>query len=151
MTKCVFMADTDLTGHAWHGSYLRWLEELRMTCLAQYGLRYADMVDRFNMQLVAADLHIRYAKPALLGDILTMRLTPDPVASTRVRIVLDSEFVKHGKDGKEVLLARIRLESAPVSWETGRVLRKWPEGFEAVIRKVFVGDGSVPQLPSWME
>jgi hypothetical protein len=72
------------------------------------------------------------------GDVTSATICE---AGSRVRLVTESEF-RRASDG--VLLASAEITCTPVNIDTGRVMRKWPDGVENAMLQVFGED--VPEF-----
>jgi acyl-CoA thioester hydrolase len=68
----VFPHDTDYAGIVWHGTYLTWLEEARVECLASIGVAFADFV-KIGCDMQVVDISLRYQRPLKLGDKAIIR------------------------------------------------------------------------------
>lgn len=86
-------------------------------------LPYEDLVNIHHTALVVRDLSIRYRKPALLGDEITVsvKLVSSP---SMIRIAIESEIVR---ERDSVLLATAVVTIAPINTKTGTVRREWPD------------------------
>ncbi len=80
---------TDYAGIVWHGSYVRWMEEVRVMALAQAGVSFAGLVD-MGCDLPVVDLQIRYRQAMRMGSagVLKARMQP----RRGVRLVWDYEL-----------------------------------------------------------
>lgn len=94
--------ESDLLRMAWHGNYVRWLEDARQALGARIGLGYEDfMRERIACPLV--DMHLAYKRPARYGDKLhvTARLlwmeVPKLVHHYEVRRATDNELLTTGE------------------------------------------------------
>lgn len=61
--------ESDLLRMAWHGNYVRWLEDARQALGARIGLGYEDFM-RERIACPIVDMHIAYKRPARYGDKL---------------------------------------------------------------------------------
>ncbi len=67
LRKVVLPQNADHAGVMWHGSYLLWLEEARISSLLNVGLAYKDLSNEgFEMPVV--ELDIKYKLPLYHGD-----------------------------------------------------------------------------------
>ena len=67
LRKVVLPQNADHAGVMWHGSYLLWLEEARISSLLNVGLAYRDLSNEgFEMPVV--ELDIKYKLPLYHGD-----------------------------------------------------------------------------------
>jgi acyl-CoA thioester hydrolase len=148
LTKTVLPADSDYSGALWHGAYVRWLEEARVRFFLEVGVDYAALVRDGRMELVVTALDLRYKAAARLGDVVTVRQRLDVGKSSRVRVVTVSEFVREKSGGGEEVLATAEVAVTPVSVDTGRVVRRWPDGFEGAMRVLFESESG--GSPAWL-
>jgi acyl-CoA thioester hydrolase len=87
-------AETDMMGIVYHGSYLPWFEVGRTALLKENGLAYRDL-EAAGYLLPVLELTVKYLRPALYDDVLTVitTLTEKPI----LRIVLSYE-VRRGEE-----------------------------------------------------
>lgn len=67
----VRFAEIDPYGHVNHAVYAVYLEVARTEALASVGLDLVSLTDA-GFQLVITDLSLRYVRPALMGDTVTV-------------------------------------------------------------------------------
>jgi acyl-CoA thioester hydrolase len=81
ITLRTYFEDTDMAGVVYYANYLKFFERGRTEYLRQLGLenRHAKAVD--GGVFVVAQCQIKYLKPALMDDLLTVRI--DQVLSGR--------------------------------------------------------------------
>lgn len=87
-------AETDMMGIVYHGNYLPWFEVGRTTLLKECGLPYREL-EAQGYRLPVIEVGVKYSKPALYDDLLTVitRLKERPT----LRIRLEYE-VRRGDD-----------------------------------------------------
>lgn len=87
-------AETDMMGIVYHGNYLPWFEVGRTTLLKECGLPYREL-EAQGYRLPVIEVGVKYSRPALYDDILTIitRLKERPT----LRIRLEYE-VRRGDD-----------------------------------------------------
>ena len=69
----VSFEDLDPMNVVWHGNYMRYMEQARCELLDKLNYTYMDMkADGFAYPV--AKMKVKYIKPALFRDILTLRL-----------------------------------------------------------------------------
>ena len=66
--------EVDGFGHVNNAVYLNYLEEARSVLLSHLGLAFADFA-RHGVQLVIAEAHVRYIRPARQGDVLAVAVS----------------------------------------------------------------------------
>ncbi len=64
--------ETDQMGYVYYGNYAQFFEIGRVETLRSLGFSYKAIEDQ-GIMLPVADLHIRYLKPALYDDLITIR------------------------------------------------------------------------------
>jgi len=78
-------AETDMMGVVYHGSYLPWFEIGRTTLLKEHGLPYRQLeADGFFLPVL--EVHVKYARPALYDDVLTIVTTMSEKPTLRIRL-----------------------------------------------------------------
>ena len=78
-------AETDMMGIAYHGNYLPWLEIGRTELLREHGFPYAEL-ERMGFRLPVLEVNVRYLRPALYDDVLTVETTLAEKPSVRIRL-----------------------------------------------------------------
>lgn len=78
-------AETDMMGIAYHGNYLPWLEIGRTELLREHGFPYAEL-ERRGFRLPVLEVNVRYLRPALYDDVLTVETTLTEKPSVRIRL-----------------------------------------------------------------
>ncbi|MDR1864622.1 MAG: acyl-CoA thioesterase [Bacteroidales bacterium] len=79
----VHFYDIDAVRIMWHGNYVKYLENGREAFGKKFGLEYMDIY-RNGYIVPVADLHVRYLKPAALGDRLTVETRYVPCNSAKL-------------------------------------------------------------------
>ena len=134
----VYHEDTDLTGAAYHASYIRWMERARSDMLRLAGIdqRAALDADTDAGSYAVASLAIRYRAPAHLGDAL--------VVASRVAAVAAASITVH----QRVSRGLVKLADAEVvaAWlgRSGRPRRQpaaWRARFTDLVQQ---GSDSLP-------
>ncbi len=77
--------DLDHVGHVSHAQWVSYLERGRINLLGELGLDLRDFLDK-DIQIVVADLNVRFQRPATLGDRLCVRTSVTDVSSDRVAV-----------------------------------------------------------------
>lgn len=81
-------AETDKMGYVYYGNYTHYYEVGRVEALRSLGMSYKDMEDS-GIMLPVYSCSIRYLKPALYDDLLTIKTTIKELP--KARIVFDYE------------------------------------------------------------
>ncbi|MBQ2611443.1 acyl-CoA thioesterase [bacterium] len=66
--RTVYYADTDMYGVAWHGAYLRWMEQGRVEWCEQAGVSLLDLKENHDITIPVVNINIRYKASAKLED-----------------------------------------------------------------------------------
>ena len=93
ITIRVRYAETDRMGLLRHANYLVYFEQGRIELLRSAGLSYRDLEDQGYL-LVLTKFEVRYRRPALYDDLLTLRTTV--ARMTAVRIDHHYELLRDG-------------------------------------------------------
>ncbi len=134
LTKVVLPQNTDHAGVMWHGSYLRWLEESRISALYNVGLAYGEISDDgFEMPVI--ELQINYIKPLFHGDKALLKSWVSPGRGPRLhwetKILKDSISL--------AAVAHVDLVLIRRNEKGGRLLRKGPAKLEKALNDIQKG------------
>jgi len=106
-------AETDRMGYAYYGNYATYFEVARVEAMRALGISYKEMEDS-GVILPVAEFNIKYKKPALYDDKITVRVTIKEIPEIRFRFYYET-FNEAG-----VLLNTAFTELVFVNKETGR-------------------------------
>ena len=86
--QTVYYGDTDAYGVAWHGSYLRWMEQARVEFCREIGIDLVEMKKQ-DVMIPVTNLNIRYKASALLDNKIIVeteitKMTPLIVEFTQI-------------------------------------------------------------------
>lgn len=137
ITLRVRYAETDMMGIVYHGSYLPWLEVGRTELLRQHGFNYRDL-DAAGFRLPVLDLNIKYLRPAVYDDEVTIVATIGEQPGLRVAITYE---VRRGED----LLATATTRHAFVDRQ-GRPIRP-PAAFRSAMAAKFAQNPAPSPAP----
>ena len=122
-------ADTDKMGFAYYGNYPKYYEIARVEAFRTLDYPYKKMEDG-GVGMPVLDLSIKYHKPAMYDDLLTVKVIIPEMPRARIKFLYE---VTNGEgtliNTGETILAFMHLES-------GRPV-KMPEGFKNVIAPFF--------------
>jgi acyl-CoA thioester hydrolase len=76
-------AETDRMGLLHHANYLVYFEQARTELLRTQGYTYKDLEDR-GFLLVLTKVEVRYKRPALYDDLLTIRTIVEKTTAVRI-------------------------------------------------------------------
>jgi acyl-CoA thioester hydrolase len=65
-------AETDQMGFAYYGNYPQYYEVGRANAMRQLGMTYKEMEEK-GVVMPIVDMHIKYIRPALYDDLLTIK------------------------------------------------------------------------------
>lgn len=116
----VYYEDTDLSGVAYHASYLRWMERARSDMLRLAGIDQRAAFEAGEGAWAVADLHIRYLAPARLDDALLVnsRLTQLRAASVVIhqRVSRDDRLLAQATVTAAMVAPSGRPRRQPAAW-----------------------------------
>jgi len=118
---------TDYAGNVWHGTYITWLEEVRVECLRSQGISFAQLVGA-GVDLPVIDLALHYHQAIKMGEnlLITTKLSRD-----RLRLTFNYELKVEDR-----LCTTGSVTLVGVDTQTRKVLRKLPDYLEAAIAKL---------------
>jgi acyl-CoA thioester hydrolase len=125
---------TDYAGIVWHGTYISWMEEARVSYLKAVGLTFADWV-KAGVDLPVVDLSLKYRQSLRLGDEAVVRASLVPKSG--VRIVWEYD-IQHQGTGITCLLGTVTL--VPVDFNSRRILRRLPEPVQTIFDQLYQPD-----------
>ncbi len=115
-----YFEDTDLTGVVYHANYLRYMERARSDMLILVGIDQRAQLGAGEGYWAVADIAIRYARPARLGDALTVesRVVRVRAAATVMEqtIVCDGALLTEATVTAAWLDAQGRPQRQPRDW-----------------------------------
>lgn len=126
----VFPYHTDYAGIVWHGTYITWMEELRVEGLSFLGVEYHDLV-ALGCDLPVVELALRYHQPVKMG--MTILVKGRILPRKGVRIVWDYQLVS---EDSQHLYVSGQITLVPLSRETGKMMRRLPPQFQEALAKM---------------
>ena len=82
-------AETDRMGYVYYGNYAAYFETARVESLRSLGISYKQMEDE-GVMLPVLEYHIKYFKPALYDDVLTVKLSITDLPDVRIRFTYET-------------------------------------------------------------
>ena len=126
----VYFEDTDTAGVVYYANYLRFMERARSDMLRAVGIDQNAVLRAGGDAYYVADVHIRYLKPARLGDDLLVVSTVDLVRAASV--VIHQRVMR----GSEILTdARVTAAYLTADGRPQRQPKDWVERFQAISRQ----------------
>ena len=124
----VYFEDTDAYGIVYYANYLKFMERARSDFIRAVGADQAAELRRSGSAYAVVDVHIKYRRPARLGDDIQVISSVEQVRASSVDI---HQRVMRGPE----LLTDARVTAAFLDGE-GRPRRQpsdWVEKFKAII------------------
>lgn len=118
---------TDYGGIVWHGTYLTWMETLRVEVLRAWGLSFADLVAA-GCDLPVVDLALSYRRSVQMGDEIVVRSRPRPRQGAR--LIWDYR-IESGDRTTCHVTGHVTL--VPLDRTTGKILRRLPPSLAEAI------------------
>jgi acyl-CoA thioester hydrolase len=106
-------AETDQMGYVYYGNYAAYFEMGRVELLRSIGTSYKKLEDE-GIMLPVRDFSIRYIKPALYDDLLTLTTKLTETPSTRIHFT----YQIHNEEG--TLLCKAETTLVFVDKKNGR-------------------------------
>ena len=79
--------DTDAAGVVYYANYLAYMERARNACLRAAGLPLSVVRDEYNAVFVVTEARLRYHKPAVLDDVISVTLEVDELRGASATII----------------------------------------------------------------
>lgn len=118
--QTVYYGDTDAYGVAWHGSYLRWMEQARVEFCREIGIDLVEMKKQ-DVAIPVTNLNIRYKASALLDERIVVETE---ITKMSPIVVQFTQVIKNKDSGKVYTIGTV--EVVAVSNE-GRIYRRIPD------------------------
>jgi acyl-CoA thioester hydrolase len=67
--------ETDQMGYLYYGNYAQYYEVGRVEAIRSLGLTYREMEEQHNVMMPVMSLEMRFVRPALYDELLTIRTT----------------------------------------------------------------------------
>ncbi len=123
----VYFEDTDTAGIVYYANYLKFMERARSDMLRAAGIDQRATKEAGEGVYAVADVHIRYLRPAKLGDDLVVLSTVEQVRAASVVI---HQRVMRGAEG--LADARVTAAFLDPSDRPKRQPKEWVETFKAI-------------------
>ncbi|WP_413160145.1 acyl-CoA thioesterase [Capilliphycus salinus ALCB114379] len=123
----VFPHHTDYAGIVWHGTYVTWMEELRVESFRLLGLDYTDLVAE-GCDLPVVELKVRYHQSVKMGMTILIKGQILPIKG--VRMLWEYQIVS---EDSQQLYVSAQVTLVPLSRETGKIMRRLPSRLQDVL------------------
>ena len=118
--QTVYYGDTDAYGVAWHGSYLRWMEQARVEFCRDIGIDLVDMRKQ-DVAIPVTNLNIRYKASALLDERIIIETE---ITNMTPIVVQFTQIIKNKESGKIYTIGTVEVVAVN---NNGRIYRRIPE------------------------
>ena len=118
--QTVYYADTDAYGVAWHGSYIRWMEQARVEFCRDIGIDLVKMKKQ-DVAIPVTNLNIRYKASALLDEKIVVETE---ITEMTPLVVQFTQVIKNKESGKVYTIGKIEVVAVN---NEGRIYRRIPE------------------------
>lgn len=81
-------AETDQMGYVYYGNYAAYYEVGRVELMRQLGTSYRE-IEESGLMLPVRDFSVRYFKPALYDDLITIETRVEELPTARIRFTYD--------------------------------------------------------------
>ena len=126
----VYFEDTDTAGVVYYANYLRFMERARSDMIRAVGIDQGAVLRSGGDAYYVADVHIRYLKPARLGDDLVVVSTVEVVRAASVAI---HQRVMRGPE--QLTDARVTAAFLDAEGRPRRQPKDWVERFQAISKQ----------------
>src|SRR6476469_2988633 len=116
----VYFEDTDTAGVVYYANYLKFMERARSDMLRAVGIDQRQVLEAGGGAYYVADVHIRYVRPARLGDDLVVVSSIELVRAVSVaiqqRVIRGDELLADARVTAAFLDANARPQRQPKEW-----------------------------------
>ena len=126
----VYFEDTDTAGVVYYANYLKYMERARSDMIRAVGIDQGTVLRAGGDAYYVADVHIRYLKPARLGDDLVVVSTVEHVRAASVAI---HQRVMRGAE--QLTDAKVTAAFLDSNGRPQRQPRDWVERFREISRQ----------------
>ncbi len=118
--QTVYYGDTDAYGVAWHGSYLRWMEQARVEFCRDIGIDLVEMKKQ-DVAIPVTNLNIRYKASALLDDRIVVETE---ITKMSPIVVQFTQTIKNKESDKVYTIGVVEVVAVT---NEGKIYRRIPE------------------------
>ncbi len=118
--QTVYYGDTDAYGVAWHGSYLRWMEQARVEFCRDIGIDLVEM-RKLDVAIPVTNLNIRYKASALLDERIVVETE---ITNMTPILVQFTQTIKNKESGKVYTIGTVEVVAVN---NQGKIYRRIPE------------------------
>ena len=118
--QTVYYGDTDAYGVAWHGSYLRWMEQARVEFCRDIGIDLVEMKKQ-DVAIPVTSLNIRYKASALLDERIAVETE---ITKMSPIVVQFTQTIKNKESDKVYTIGVVEVVAVT---NEGKIYRRIPE------------------------
>ena len=118
--QTVYYGDTDAYGVAWHGSYLRWMEQARVEFCRDIGIDLVEL-KKNNVAIPVTNLNIRYKASAFLDEKLIIQTIITKITPILVQF---TQTIMNKETGKIYTIGTVEVVAVD---NTGKIYRRIPD------------------------
>ena len=118
--QTVYYGDTDAYGVAWHGSYLRWMEQARVEFCRDIGIDLVEMKNQ-DVAIPVTNLNIRYKASALLDERIVVETEITKMTPILVQF---TQTIKNKETDKVYTIGTVEVVAVN---NQGRIYRRIPD------------------------
>lgn len=122
--QTVYYGDTDAYGVAWHGSYVRWMEQARVEFCREIGIDLVEMKNN-DVAIPVTNMNIRYKASAMLDDKIIVETEITEMTPIRVQF---TQVIKHKETGNIFTIGTIEVVAVN---NQGKIYRRIPDILKA--------------------
>jgi len=118
--QTVYYADTDAYGVAWHGSYIRWMEQARVEFCRDIGIDLVELRKQ-DVAIPVTNLSIRYKASAMLDERIVVETEITKMTPILVQF---TQTIKNKETDKVYTIGTIEVVAVNNS---GKIYRRIPD------------------------
>lgn len=126
--QTVYYGDTDAYGVAWHGSYVRWMEQARVEFCRAIGIDLVELRKQ-DVAIPVTNLNIRYKASALLDERIVVETEITKMSPILVQF---TQIIKNKVNGKIYTIGTIEVVAVN---NDGKIYRRIPEVLKSPCEK----------------
>ena len=123
--QTVYYADTDAYGVAWHGSYIRWMEQARVEFCRDIGLDLVDLKNN-SIMIPVTNLSLRYKSSAFLDERIFVETE---ITKITPLVIQFTQTIRNKKTEKIHTIGTIEVVAVN---NEGKIYRKIPEKLKSI-------------------
>ena len=128
LIKTVLPQHTDHAGVMWHGTYLNFLEEVRIDALDEVGLSYSKLSDK-GFEIPVVSIELRYKRSFIHGEKVIME--SQFKLKNKIRLTCKTLFLKSNGDiGAEAIIGLVLVKKTN---KTIKLVREIPVQIKNVL------------------